>query len=260
MLILVIEDDPSVARFLVRGLSEEGHQVDVCTDGVEALKQATLVPYEVIILDWSLPSLDGLSVLRQWRIQGLLTPVLVLTARSGVPTTVLALDAGADGIIVPMINSYREAKDAIEYTFYPPFGNRGVGLHRAQGYGSEFDKYYNKKSKKIELIVQIEHYKAIDDLEKIINLNKISGTFIGPFDLSSSLGMPGKWNDPKVKKVISEYEKIARNSNKLMGCHVIEPESYIVSKKIKLGYNFIAFSLDTMFLNTIVKNEMNKII
>ncbi len=96
MLILVVEDDPSVARFLVRGLSEEGHQVDVCTDGTDALKQATLVPYEAIVLDWSLPSLDGLSVLRQWRVQGLLTPVLVLTARSGVPTTVLALDAGAD--------------------------------------------------------------------------------------------------------------------------------------------------------------------
>ena len=171
-----------------------------------------------------------------------------------------ALDAGADGIIVPMINSYNEAKEAIEYTFYPPYGNRGVGLHRAQGYGSEFEKYYNKKSKEIELIVQIEHYKAIEDLEKIINLNKISGTFLGPFDLSSSLGMPGKWNDPKVKKVISKYEKIARNSNKLMGCHVIEPENSIVSEKIKQGYNFIAFSLDTMFLNTIVKNEMNKII
>jgi 2-dehydro-3-deoxyglucarate aldolase len=171
-----------------------------------------------------------------------------------------ALDAGADGIIVPMINSYREAKEAIEYTFYPPYGNRGVGLHRAQGYGSEFEKYYNKKSKEIELIVQIEHYKAIEDLEKIINLDKISGTFIGPFDLSSSLGMAGKWNDPKVKKVITKYEKIARNSNKLMGCHVIEPENSIVSEKIKQGYNFIAFSLDTMFLNTIVKNEMNKII
>ena len=67
-----------------------------------------------------------------------------------------------------MVNSYEEAKEAVDFTFYPPDGNRGVGLHRAQGYGSEFDKYYNKKSKEIELIVQIEHYKAIEDLEKLL--------------------------------------------------------------------------------------------
>lgn len=96
MLILVVEDDPSVTRFLVKGLREEGYQVDSCIDGEQAIEQATMFEYESIILDWSLPSLDGISALRELRSRGITTPVLVLTARSNIPSTVFALDAGAD--------------------------------------------------------------------------------------------------------------------------------------------------------------------
>ncbi len=96
MLVLVVEDDPSVSRFLVRGLREEGYEVDTCADGASALAQATAQPYDLIVLDWALPELDGLSLLRAWRARGLAAPVLMLTARAGVEATVLALDAGAD--------------------------------------------------------------------------------------------------------------------------------------------------------------------
>lgn len=169
------------------------------------------------------------------------------------------LDAGADGIIVPMVNSYKEAEKAVENVKYPPKGKRGVGLFRAQGYGFNFDNYKNKISKKIKLIVQIEHYKAIDDLEKILNVEGIDGTFIGPFDLSGSLGKPGKWNDEDVKKYLKKYDEITSKSNKLKGFHVIEPSHKIVKEKIKLGYNFIAFSLDTLFLGTIANSELKKL-
>lgn len=96
LLILVVEDDARVSQFLTRGLREEGHNVDLCEDGEAALAQAAAQPYDIALLDWTLPGIDGLTVLRRWRSQGLDFPVIMLTARSGVEATVLALDEGAD--------------------------------------------------------------------------------------------------------------------------------------------------------------------
>ena len=96
MKLLVVEDNPKVASFLVRALSEEGHVVDQLSDGRSALEQLELVPYDAILLDWMLPGLDGLSVCRAARDRGVRTPILILTARGEVGEKILGLDAGAD--------------------------------------------------------------------------------------------------------------------------------------------------------------------
>lgn len=98
-LLLVVEDDPRVARFVVRGLREEGFTVDVCEDGESAIKQGLALPYDLALLDWSLPGLDGVTVMRRWRAEGMQAPIIMLTARTGVEATVLALDEGADDYI-----------------------------------------------------------------------------------------------------------------------------------------------------------------
>ncbi len=96
MKILLVEDEERLSRALVRGLSEEGHTVDLCAHGNDALSQGAALGYDVVILDWMLPDLDGVSVLRAWRAAGLRTPVLMLTARGTVPERVQGLRAGAD--------------------------------------------------------------------------------------------------------------------------------------------------------------------
>ncbi len=96
MKLLVVEDEEKMARMLSRGLSEEGHQVDLCAVGRAALEQAQAIAYDVVILDWALPDLDGVSVLREWRSRGLRTPVLLLTARGTTGEKVTGLRAGAD--------------------------------------------------------------------------------------------------------------------------------------------------------------------
>ena len=169
------------------------------------------------------------------------------------------LDAGADGIIVPSVNSLEEAKKAVNAFKYPPKGQRGVGLSRAQGYGFSFENYRDNICKDLILILQIEHISALDDLESIIKLEGVDGTFIGPYDLSGSIGKPGEWNDPKVKEALALYKEIAFKTKKLVGYHVIEPEHLLVQKKINEGYNFIAFSLDTIFLGSLLREEMKKL-
>ena len=169
------------------------------------------------------------------------------------------LDAGADGIIVPMVSTKEEAQKAIDSVKYPPKGMRGVGLARAQKYGFGFEDYKNNEADDIKLIVQIEHVDAVNNLEEILSLDEIDGTFIGPYDLSGSMGKPGKYDDDDVKEVLQRYEDIAKKHNKLIGFHVIQPDYKLVLDKIKKGYNFIAFSLDTLFLGSIARNQMRKL-
>jgi 2-keto-3-deoxy-L-rhamnonate aldolase RhmA len=169
------------------------------------------------------------------------------------------LDAGADGIIVPMVNTKEDALKAIEAVKYPPKGKRGVGLARAQKYGFGFEDYKNNYADEIKLIVQIEHVDAVNNLEDILSLEEIDGTFIGPYDLSGSMGKPGKFDDDDVVEVLNRYNNIVKQYDKLVGFHVIQPNFELVIDKMNLGYNFIAFSLDTLFLGHIARNQVSQI-
>jgi len=166
------------------------------------------------------------------------------------------LDAGADGIIVPSVNSAAEAQKAVEAVKYPPEGKRGVGLARAQSYGFGFDQYRDASSKEIKLIVQIEHINAIKELDAILQTDGVDGTFIGPYDLSGSLGNPGLWDEAEVKEALIIYEETVKKYDKWIGFHVIQPDYRLVNEKIEKGYNFIAFSLDVLYLGTLVRNQM----
>lgn len=100
MKLLLVEDEERLARLLTRGLTEEGHHVDACASGAEAIRQGQAIDYDVAILDWALPDVDGLTVLRTWRARGVRFPVLMLTARGTVPERVQGLRAGADDYLV----------------------------------------------------------------------------------------------------------------------------------------------------------------
>jgi len=169
------------------------------------------------------------------------------------------LDAGAKGIIVPMVNSKEDAIKAVSSVKYPPMGKRGVGLARAQGYGFEFDEYAEKVNDETIIIAQIEHIDAINNLEDILQVDEIDGTIIGPYDLSGSMGKPGKYDDEDVKVQLKRYEEISKKLDKTMGYHVIEPDHKLALEKIDAGYDLIAFSLDTLFLGTICRDELNLI-
>ncbi|MBZ5533175.1 MAG: response regulator transcription factor [Acidobacteriia bacterium] len=100
MRILIVEDDPKVARTLVKGLEADHYAVDVATDGEEGLQLATEIDYDAVILDWNLPKLDGLSVLKKLRKSGSQARVLFLSAHKEVSDRVCALQAGADDFMV----------------------------------------------------------------------------------------------------------------------------------------------------------------
>ncbi len=170
------------------------------------------------------------------------------------------LDAGAEGIIVPFVNSSKDAEKAVESAKYPPQGKRGVNsLSRAQGYGFNFEEYAQTVNIKTKVIAQIEHIDAINNLEQILTVKGIDGTIVGPYDLSGSMGKPGRYNEPDVMDALKRYEDISVRLNKPMGFHVIKPDYQLLIEKIEQGYSFLAFSWDTYFLGVKCREEMQKI-
>ena len=169
------------------------------------------------------------------------------------------MDSGADGIIVPMINSRDDLKQAISYMHYPPVGKRGVGLYRAQGYGTKFEEYKKWLSTESILIAQIEHIDGVNNLSDILEEELLDGVLVGPYDLSASMGMPGNFTDPKFLGAMEKIENISLESNKVLGAHVIPSTSESIEEKVARGYSFLAFSLDFFFLGDRAREEMEKI-
>jgi len=166
------------------------------------------------------------------------------------------MDAGAEGVVVPMVNSKINAEKAVSSVKYPPVGFRGVGLARAQKYGADFEEYRKWNQENSIVIVQIEHIDAVNNLEEILSVKGIDGFIVGPYDLSASMGFPGQFDHPDVKKALMHIESTAQSLNVLSGFHVISPEINAVKEKLKHGYRFIAHSLDILFLGEACRNSV----
>lgn len=163
------------------------------------------------------------------------------------------MDAGAQGVIVPMVNSRDDAERAVASVQYPPKGFRGVGLARAQKYGTGFEGYKNWNDQESIVIVQIEHIKAVENLESILSVPGVDGFIIGPYDLSGSLGVPGQFEHPKVISALARVKDVSKELNALSGFHVIPPETEVLREKVREGYKFIAYSLDSLMLSVMSK-------
>lgn len=169
------------------------------------------------------------------------------------------MDAGAYGVIVPMVNTKKQAEAAVKAVKYPPFGTRGVGLARAQGYGMEFKRYRDWVNKESIVVVQIEHKEAIENLEDILKVDGVDASIIGPYDLSASMGHPGEFAQIELRNALKRYLDVCALLNKPAGLHVVQPDADEVSKKIKEGFRFVGFSLDTLFLGMGIKASLDRI-
>ena len=158
------------------------------------------------------------------------------------------MDAGAHGIIVPLVNSERDAKQAVNAVKYPPLGTRGVGLFRAQKYSLDLESYRKWNQENSIVIVQIEHIRGVENLESIMNVDGVDGFIIGLYDLSGSLGCPGNFEDAKVREALIEIHAKSKKFNYLMGQHVVNPDPNEVLERIEEGIKFIGFGVDFLFL------------
>ena len=159
------------------------------------------------------------------------------------------MDAGAHGIVVPMVNSVDDAVRAVAATRYAPQGIRGVGLARAQKYGSGFTDYFEWQKDGPVVIVQIEHKDALDHLEAIFSVTGLDGFIIGPYDLSCSMGIPGEFERPEFKTAMNQILTTGLRMKFPAGLHIVEPDPSRLRQVIDEGYRFIAYSVDMRMLD-----------
>lgn len=166
------------------------------------------------------------------------------------------MDAGAHGVVVPLVNSKEDAERAVRSVYYPPKGTRGVGLARAQKYGASFSAYKDWLDKNAVVIVMIEHIDAVDAIDGILSVDGVDGYIIGPYDLSSSLGVPGEFDNSKVVNAIDRICAAGKAAKKAGGIHVVEPDLELIRKYIDDGFSFIGYGMDIRFLDTICRDHL----
>jgi 2-keto-3-deoxy-L-rhamnonate aldolase RhmA len=160
------------------------------------------------------------------------------------------MDSGAAGVIVPMINSKADAELAVKSVKYPPQGFRGVGLARAQDYGPGLSEYVATANRDGLLIAQIEHVDAVERIDEILSVPGIDGTFIGPYDLSASLGVTGQLDHPAVVAAKQRVLEATRARGLAPGIHLVHPDRarQQLPEAVAAGYRFIALGTDILFL------------
>jgi len=170
------------------------------------------------------------------------------------------MDAGAHGVIVPMINEKEAAQAAVDAVFYPPKGKRGVGLARAHGYGAKFEEYQSWLPDHGIVIVQIENSKGIDNLRDILSVAGVYGFIVGPYDLSFSLGIPGQFAHPLMIEKMNEINEIANDFPHIKkGVHKIPIDPQPVLDAVQEGYELIAYSTDMLFMGESCRRGLNQI-
>jgi len=159
------------------------------------------------------------------------------------------LDAGAGGVIIPMVESAEQLNDLKDACCWPPAGRRGVGFSRANLFGKYFDSYVEEAQAPL-LIAMIEHVRALDELEDILAVEGLDAIFLGPYDLSASIGLTGQFEEKAFKDLIQNVLNLAKKHAVPCGMHVVQPNLHELEQRIVEGYQFLAYSIDSVFLNT----------
>ncbi len=159
-----------------------------------------------------------------------------------------ALDAGAQGIILPMIEVREQLEQAISWGNYPPRGTRGVGYSRANMFGKKLNSYVQNEAQQIVVVAQIEHIRAVQNLDSILSVKLLDAIMVGPYDLSGSMNITGQFEHPDFLRVIKAIHDKTNKYQIPMGLHIVQPDKAVLHEKMKQGYQLIAYGTDAVFL------------
>ncbi|MFN5743599.1 MAG: HpcH/HpaI aldolase family protein [Planctomyces sp.] len=166
------------------------------------------------------------------------------------------LDAGAQGIIVPQVNSACTAQEVVRCARYAPIGERGVGIGRAQGYGARFSDYVRDANDEVVVIVQAEHRDAVSSIEDIAAVPGLDCILLGPYDMSASFNRMGQIHDPEVVAAIDTVLQCCRSRQIPTGYFGVTAEA--VLEYSKRGCTLLVAGVDVTFLSSNSVRMYNK--
>jgi 2-keto-3-deoxy-L-rhamnonate aldolase RhmA len=167
------------------------------------------------------------------------------------------LDTGPDGIIIPLINSREEAEAAVRAMKYPPRGERGAGLSRAQTYGLNMGDYLATADEEVTTIAMIEHIRAVENINEIIAVDGIDSVMIGALDLSGSMGLLGETSHPKVEEAVQTVLAACKAGG--MPCGIIAGLADVANERIAQGFTNIILGIDVLFLSSAIQSQLSQV-
>lgn len=204
--------------------------------------------FDWLLIDGEHAPNDVRSTLRQLQTLAAYPVTPIVRPPSGEPWMIKQyLDVGVQTILVPMVESAAQARELVRATQYPPQGVRGVGsaLARASRWNA-VPEYVTRAGAEICLLVQIESRAGLNALDDIAAVEGVSGLFIGPADLSASLGHLGSPNHPEVLSAIEDAVKRIRGAGKAAG--ILATDEAQARHYLDLGCTFVAVGVDTSLL------------
>lgn len=166
-----------------------------------------------------------------------------------------ALDAGAGGVIVPMVESAAQLERVRDACRWPPAGTRGVGFSRANLFGKHFDAYAEEAQAPL-LVAMIEHICAVEALGEILQVKGLDVILTGPYDLSASMGLTAQFEHLDFRNAMSRIRHLAERHHVPCGVHVVAPDPDELKTRLKEGYRFIAYSIDAVFINKAAQSPL----
>ena len=159
------------------------------------------------------------------------------------------LEMGPAAIVFPFVNTPEDAARAAGACRYPPEGVRGFGPLRANLYGAlGLDEYLKTAEREPWVVVQIEHVKAVRNLDAICQVPGIDSLLVGPFDLSASVGKPGKTSDPEVVELMDEIARVSRERGMCFGAFALSTDETSIRQWLERGASWLALDTDLALL------------
>ncbi len=201
------------------------------------------------------------SYIRAAEYRGLLPIVRVVDCSRN--SILKMLDMGAMGLFLPFIKTAEEVRQAVSFSKYPPLGERGLGHAHKVGYGLDpivnsgrAEDYLEWANENTLLIPQCETAEAVENIEEILDVDGVAGVFIGPYDLSISLGIPCQFDDPKFKNAVKQVIDACKKADKMVLSMGMTPED--ARYKFEIGMDGV-LATDTSFLIRAAKNYIQDI-
>ena len=218
----------------------------ICLPSPESAEIFAELGYDWLIIDTEHGPYDVLTAQRMLQAVGRRCPCVVRVPSNEDALIKKALDIGSAGVLVPLVNTAETAARVAQACRYAPEGVRGMGGARAHRYGIGFQSYVAQANRKIAAIVQAEHIEAVKNIEAIVKVPGIDAVFVGPYDLSASMGKPGQIKDPEVRTAMDKVRQAALNAGVKLGIYC--PDAAAARSFLQQGYTLIGMSTDLNYL------------
>lgn len=219
-----------------------GPFIDSCNEDI--IELVGLSGFDYALIDAEHSPCDPMTALRLVRAAETRNLPTIIRVHNSHPSTILKMmDIGAGGIMAPLVHTAEVAQSVAESVRYHPVGRRGTALMRASNYGfTPIEEYFAKTNAEAFVMVQAESKQAIENIEEIVAIKEIDAIFLGPYDLSQSMGIPGQVDSKPIMDIAQRLGKIARDAGKYLGTIAGTPEK--AKRFADWGYQLITYSTD----------------